>query len=81
MFLYSYEIAQLLESKGYNIDSETYIDMMNSSPQINHITYKPFDDCFDMWSVDGEYWNYKVYKTFFCIVLFTLLENNDILFL
>jgi hypothetical protein len=62
MFLYSYEIAQLLESKGYNIDSETYIDMMNSSPQINHITYKPFDDCFDMWSVDGEYWNYKVYK-------------------
>ena len=36
--------------------------MMNSSPQINHITYKPFDDCFDMWSVDGEYWNYKVYK-------------------
>nr|DAZ42603.1 MAG TPA: hypothetical protein [Caudoviricetes sp.] len=60
--MYSYEIAQLLESKGYNIDSKTYIDMMNSSPQINHITYKPFDDCFDMWSVDGEYWNYKVYK-------------------
>lgn len=60
--MYSYEITQLMESSGYNIDSETYINMIKSSPQINHIAYKQFDNCFNMWDDNGEYWNYKVYK-------------------
>lgn len=60
--LYNYEITQLLESNGCNIDSETYIQMINSSPQIDHIVYKMFDNRFDMWDGSGEYWNFSVYK-------------------
>jgi hypothetical protein len=32
--MYSSEIDQIIESQYYNIDSETYIDICNTSPQI-----------------------------------------------
>lgn len=35
--------------------------MTRSSPQINHIIYKPFGDYYEMWDCDGTYWKYKVY--------------------
>lgn len=59
--MYSEEITELLRDKNYrdknyNIDSKTYIHMIHSSPQINHIIYKPFDDYYEMWDCDGTYW-------------------------
>ena len=59
--MYSEEITELLRDKNYNIDSKTYIHMIYSSSQINHIIYKPFGDYYEMWDCDGTYWKYKVY--------------------
>lgn len=59
--VYSEEITELLKDKNYIIDSKTYIDIIRSSPQVNHIVYKPFGDYYEMWDSDGMYWKYKVY--------------------
>lgn len=59
--MYSHEITELLDRKNYNIDSKTYINMIRSSPQINHIIYKSFDDYFEMWDEKGLYWKFKVF--------------------
>jgi hypothetical protein len=44
--MYSHEIQRILEENNYNIDSETYIDICQSSPQICHVKYDPFQDNF-----------------------------------
>lgn len=46
--MYSEEITQLLKNRNYNIDSKTYVNIIHSSPQINHIVYKPFGDYYEM---------------------------------
>ena len=60
--MYSYEISDILKNNNYIIDSETYINIIQTSPQINHIKYLPCSGSFEMWSDVGEYWNYKVFK-------------------
>ena len=60
--MYSHEITQTMESNNYNIDSEIYFQICNSSPQIDHIKYDPCERCHEMWSNDGYNWKFKVYQ-------------------
>ena len=60
--MYSWEINQFLEQRNYNIDSEDYIKICNSSSQISKIKYEPFGNYFEMWTSDGYYWKFKVKK-------------------
>lgn len=60
--MYSYEINQTLESQNYNIDSETYIDICDTSPQISRIKYNPYDNKYDIWTNDNFYWKINVYR-------------------
>ena len=54
--MYSSEINQTLESQNYNIDSETYINICNTSPKISQIIYTSFENMFEMWTNDKYYW-------------------------
>lgn len=58
--MYSYEINKTLESQNYNIDSETYMDICNTSPQISRVKYEPFEDNFNIWTNDNYHWAFKV---------------------
>lgn len=60
--MYSYEIEQLLKIRNYLINSEEYLNIMKSSPQINHVKYSPYADEFETWTDDNYYWKYKVYR-------------------
>lgn len=60
--MYSYEINKTLESQNYNIDSETYMDICNTSPQISRVKYDPYDNKFEIWTNDNSYWKINVYK-------------------
>ena len=59
--MYSYEIQQTLESSSYNIDSETYLNICLTSPQIKEIKYNPYGNYFEIWASDG-YWKFTVYR-------------------
>lgn len=37
--MYSHEIKQFLESKGYNISSQEYADIVETSPQISYMEW------------------------------------------
>lgn len=58
--MYSYEINQTIVSQNYNIDSETYINICNTSPQISRVKYEPFDDIFNIWTDDNYHWTFRV---------------------
>ena len=58
--MYSYEIDQILKSQNYSIDSKTYLNICNTSPQIIRVKYESFGDYFDMYTNDNCYWNFKV---------------------
>lgn len=60
--MYSYEITNIMQQHNNNINANTYINIIRSSPQINHIIYKPFGDYFEMWDKDGCYWKFTVHK-------------------
>ena len=40
--MYSWEIQNILQSCNYNIDSNTYIIICKTSPQITRIKYSPY---------------------------------------
>lgn len=60
--MYSYEINKTLESQNYNIDSETYMDICNTSPQISRVKYEPYDNKYEIWTNDNYYWKINVYR-------------------
>ena len=60
--MYSWEIDEILKNNNFNIDSGTYINICNTSPQINYIKYEPYGQYFEMWDCNGKYWKFKVYK-------------------
>jgi hypothetical protein len=59
--MYSHEIEQLLKIRNYLINSEEYLNIMKSSPQIDHVKYSSYTDEFETWTSDNYYWKYKVY--------------------
>lgn len=60
--MFSYEIQNILESRRYNIDSETYSDICSTSPQISRVKYDPYGNYFEIWTKDNFYWKIDVYK-------------------
>ena len=60
--MYSQEIEELLKLRNYLISVKEYLRILETSPQINHIKYNPFDDCFDIWTDDRYYFKTKVRK-------------------
>ena len=60
--IYSYEISQLLAENNYNIDSETYLHICSTSPQLIRIKYDAWSDNFEMLDRENNYWKFKVYR-------------------
>lgn len=58
--MYSHEIDQTLKAENYDIDSRTYIHICQSSPQITHVKYEPFDNDFNIWTNDNYHWTFRV---------------------
>lgn len=58
--MYDWEISNLIASHGGKISSKECIDMCNTSPQLDHIKYNPFEDCYEAWS-DCNYFRFQVY--------------------
>ncbi len=60
--MYPWEISKILENNNYNIDSQIYLHICKSSPQISHIKYDPYSNNFEMWDKENNYWKFTVYK-------------------
>lgn len=60
--MYSYEINQTLESQDYNLDSETYINICHTSPQISRVKCDPYSNSFEIWTNDDNYWKFSVHR-------------------
>lgn len=58
--MYSYEISQILLENNYNIDSETYLHICSTSPQLTRIKYDAWSNTFEMWDKDN-YWKFTVF--------------------
>ena len=60
--MYSWEIQQLLEYRNYLISNKEYFNILDTSPQIRGIEYKPYEDNFYMWTDDNYNFKFKVYR-------------------
>lgn len=46
--MYSYEIDQTIKSQNYNINSDTYLNICYTSPQISRVKYNPYDNKYEI---------------------------------
>lgn len=60
--MYSWEIQQLLQIRNYLISNKEYFNILDTSPQIRGIEYKPFENNFYMWTDDNYNFKFKVYR-------------------
>lgn len=60
--MYSYEITQIIETQNYNLDSETYINICRTSPQISRVKYDSYSNSYEVWTNDDNYWRFSVYR-------------------
>ena len=60
--MYSCEIEEALRKHNYNIDSDTYIIICSTSPQIVRVKYDPYGQYFEIWTNDNYYWKFNVYR-------------------
>lgn len=60
--MYSNEIENILKSYNYNIDSNTYIHICSTSPQIVRVKYNPYSQYFEIWTNNNYYWKFNVYR-------------------
>ena len=60
--MYSFEIENLLKLRNYLISNKEYFEILNTSPQIKGVEYKPFENNFYLWTNDNYSARFKVYK-------------------
>lgn len=60
--MYSHEIEQILKNQNYNIDSETYVNICDTSTQISKAKYNSYNDKYELWTSDNYYWKFSVYR-------------------
>lgn len=60
--MYSWEISQILQDNNYNIESNTYIKICITSPQITHVKFEPCGQFYEMWDNENNYWKFTVYR-------------------
>lgn len=58
--MYSWQITEIMKSTNYNLDSETYLHILMSSPQIRYVGYK--GDHFEIVDDSHNYWKFNVYR-------------------
>lgn len=56
--MYSHEIQQLLELKNYVLELKEYIEVIRTSPQIDHIKYEDNQFIFD--TTDKFHFKFKI---------------------
>ena len=56
--MYSHEIQQLLELKNYVLELKEYIEVIRTSPQIDHIKYE--DNHFFFFFTDNFHLKFKI---------------------
>ena len=60
--MYDWELTQYISERRGQLSNNEYMYICNTSPQIDHIKYDAWSDKFEMWSKNGCYWSFKVYK-------------------
>lgn len=62
--MYSWEIDKEIKSHNNQIPASVYLEIsdVSKSPQIDHIKYNAYSNCYSIWTKDGWCWNFQVYK-------------------
>lgn len=58
--MYSWEIEELIELRNQLISIQEYVEIIKTSPQIDHIQYKK--NHFEMFTNDGYKFRFKIKK-------------------
>lgn len=58
--MYDWELQNYLNERNNALTNDEYMYICNNCPQLNHVKYNPFENCFEAWS-DYNYFKFQVY--------------------
>lgn len=58
--MFSYEIDSLMRSKGYCINKEDYVEIIESTPQLARVNFDAYSNKFHIWTDDGYDWEFDI---------------------
>ncbi len=60
--MYSSELKQYIDERNGQLNSEevNFVTNINFHPQLNHITYNPWNNSYDMWDSEGNNYHFEV---------------------
>ena len=59
--MYTFEITQVMQQYNYDLPSNVYSKILNSTPQIQRVKFNPYGRHFEIWTNDGGFWNFVVH--------------------
>lgn len=60
--MYDWELNHYMQERNYVLSNKEYAYVCRTCPQINHVKYNAWSNKFEIWSYDGGYWLFSVYK-------------------
>lgn len=59
--MYPSELKQYIDERNGELNSEetAFVIDINNHPQLNHITYNPYDSSYDMWDQEGNHYFFR----------------------
>ena len=57
--MYSHEITEYLNKRNYELTPKEFVDVINSSPQVNEVLYRP-ENNFKLKTTDNYNWQIKL---------------------
>ena len=63
--MYPHELEQYIRDRNGELTSEetAFVTNINIHPQLNHITYNPWDVSYDMWDCEGNHYHFKTIES------------------
>ena len=59
--MFSWELDDLIKRNNYILSKHDYCSIsFNTCPQISRIKYDPFENKFEIWTLDGYYWKIEI---------------------
>ena len=63
--MYPHELEQYINSRNGKLTSAevAFVTDINLHPQLNHITYNPWDSSYNMWDCEGNHYHFKIIES------------------
>lgn len=59
--MYDWELTEYIKTRNGILSSKEYLHICDTCPQVDHIKYEPYENCYYIWTREGNNFKFQVY--------------------